>query len=174
MIWLIHYAHGFIVFWFDMSTSSMLRGLFISNLCLICHIPWDCFTGIGVIAWLPKYQRSKPQYMDRISVDIKVHGANMGPTWVLSAPFWPHEPCYQGVKQWHTACMKVISWMFYQNTGFGLTHFSTLVTWTTLWTSSCWTSFGFRILLILLQLVVFVVVESMPLSSFHPLSCIMQ
>ena len=28
--------------------------------------------------------------------DSKVHGANMGPTWVLSAPCWPHEPCYQG------------------------------------------------------------------------------
>ena len=22
--------------------------------------------------------------------DSKVHGANMGPTWVLSAPDWPH------------------------------------------------------------------------------------
>ena len=32
--------------------------------------------------------------------DNKVHGANMGPTWVLSgprwAPCWPHEPRYQG------------------------------------------------------------------------------
>ena len=28
--------------------------------------------------------------------DNKVHGANMVPTWVLSAPCWPHEPCYQG------------------------------------------------------------------------------
>ena len=32
--------------------------------------------------------------------DSKVHGANMGPTWVLSAPdgphVSPHEPCYQG------------------------------------------------------------------------------
>ena len=26
----------------------------------------------------------------------KVHGAYMGPTWVLSAPDGPHEPCYQG------------------------------------------------------------------------------
>ena len=30
----------------------------------------------------------------------KVHGANMGPIWVLSAPGWspcrPYEPCYQG------------------------------------------------------------------------------
>ena len=32
--------------------------------------------------------------------DSKVHGANMGPTLILSAPdgtpCWPHEPCYQG------------------------------------------------------------------------------
>ena len=28
--------------------------------------------------------------------DSKVHGANMGPTWVLSAPCWSHEPWYQG------------------------------------------------------------------------------
>ena len=35
-----------------------------------------------------------------IRPDSKVHGVNMGPTWVLSAPdgspCWPHEPCYQG------------------------------------------------------------------------------
>ena len=29
-------------------------------------------------------------------LDSKVHGANMGPIWVLSAQDWPHEPCYQG------------------------------------------------------------------------------
>ena len=28
--------------------------------------------------------------------DSKVHGVNMGPTWVLSTPCWPHKPCYQG------------------------------------------------------------------------------
>ena len=28
--------------------------------------------------------------------DSKVHVAHMGPTWVLSAPDGPHEPCYQG------------------------------------------------------------------------------
>ena len=28
--------------------------------------------------------------------DSKDHGANMGPTWVLSAPGGPHVPCYQG------------------------------------------------------------------------------
>ena len=28
--------------------------------------------------------------------DSIVHGANMGPTWVLSAPDGPHEPCFHG------------------------------------------------------------------------------
>ena len=28
--------------------------------------------------------------------DSKVHGANMGPTWVLSAPDRPHKPCSRG------------------------------------------------------------------------------
>ena len=39
----------------------------------------------------------------------KVHGANMGAAWVLSAPArwapcWPHQPCYQGSYHpvWHT------------------------------------------------------------------------
>ena len=43
-----------------------------------------------------------PSYYQNGSVnhypDSKVHGANMGPTWVLSAPRWapycPHESCY--------------------------------------------------------------------------------
>ena len=33
-----------------------------------------------------------------IHPDSKVHGANMGPTWGLSVPYGPHEPCYQGNK----------------------------------------------------------------------------
>ena len=33
------------------------------------------------------------------SPNSKVHGAIMGPTWVLSTPDGPHEPCYQGVSQ---------------------------------------------------------------------------
>ena len=36
--------------------------------------------------------------------DSKVHGAHMGPTWVLSAqdgpPCWPYEPCYPGLDRW--------------------------------------------------------------------------
>ena len=38
---------------------------------------------------------------DKHYPDSKVHRANMGSTWVLSAPdgppCWPHEPCYQGI-----------------------------------------------------------------------------
>ena len=34
-----------------------------------------------------------------VNPDSKVHGANMEPTWDLSAldgpPCWPHEPCYR-------------------------------------------------------------------------------
>ena len=33
---------------------------------------------------------------DTIYTDNKVDGANMEPTWVLSAPYWRHQPCYQG------------------------------------------------------------------------------
>ena len=39
--------------------------------------------------------------------DSNVHGANMGPTWVLSASdgphVGPHEPCYQGWVQYDMA-----------------------------------------------------------------------
>ena len=42
--------------------------------------------------------------------DNKVHGANMGPTWVLSAPCGPHKPCYQGYceVQWITRIMHMV------------------------------------------------------------------
>ena len=32
----------------------------------------------------------------KMGPDSKIHGANMGPTWDLSVPYGPHEPCYQG------------------------------------------------------------------------------
>ena len=35
-------------------------------------------------------------FYTRLRPDSKVHGANMGPIWVLSAPEGPHEPCYKG------------------------------------------------------------------------------
>ena len=39
-------------------------------------------------------------YYNLVSIpDSKVHGANMGPTWDLSAPDGPHESCYQGCLQ---------------------------------------------------------------------------
>ena len=60
--------------------------------------------------------------------DNKFHGANMGPTWVLTAPDGPHEPCYKGIyecveitesskardsfsnvnKQWKQRCFQII------------------------------------------------------------------
>ena len=40
-------------------------------------------------------------YIVRYDPGNQVHGANIGPTWVLSAPdgplCLPHEPCYQGI-----------------------------------------------------------------------------
>ena len=32
--------------------------------------------------------------------DREVHGANLGPPWVLSAPCWLHESCYHGCLLW--------------------------------------------------------------------------
>ena len=38
--------------------------------------------------------------------DSKVHGANMGPTWVLSAPDGPHVgPMNLAIRDHHIACM---------------------------------------------------------------------
>ena len=39
-----------------------------------------------------------------VYLDSKVHGANMGPTWALSAPDGPHEPWYQGIS---TQCVSI-------------------------------------------------------------------
>ena len=39
----------------------------------------------------------RPWPLTHQNPDSKVHGANMGPTWILLAPCWPHEPCYQGI-----------------------------------------------------------------------------
>ena len=38
------------------------------------------------MAWHQTSAKSSPEPIP----DSKVHGANMGPTWVLSAPGWPH------------------------------------------------------------------------------------
>ena len=50
------------------------------------------------------------------SPDSKVHGANMGPTWVLSAPDGPHigpmNPAiwevYADAKRWHTDTVEFV------------------------------------------------------------------
>ena len=56
------------------------------------------------ITWfyLPQHRDKNPRTFVRHKAhkntpDSKAHGANMGPTWVLSAPCWPHEPCYLGL-----------------------------------------------------------------------------
>ena len=58
---------------------------------LQCHAILDCIDH--------DLASSLSSYINWINIpDSKVYGANMGPTWVLSAPdaCWPHEPCYQG------------------------------------------------------------------------------
>ena len=40
--------------------------------------------------------------LSQICPDSKVHVANIGPTWVLWAPCWPHEPCYLGCVRHHS------------------------------------------------------------------------
>ena len=40
----------------------------------------------------------------------------MGPTWVLSAPWWPHQPCYQGDYCTATSCRNVAVHLWYMVT----------------------------------------------------------
>ena len=46
--------------------------------------------------YLGKSRWRQKQMTNDIDPDSKVHGANMGLTWGLSAPDGPHVPCYQG------------------------------------------------------------------------------
>ena len=47
--------------------------------------------------WVMTVRRLRVAWPRAMSIpDSKIHGANMGSTWVLSAPCWPHKPCYQG------------------------------------------------------------------------------
>ena len=39
---------------------------------------------------------TQPGWLVVTQIVSKAHGANMEPTWVLSAPCWPKKPCYQG------------------------------------------------------------------------------
>ena len=51
-----------------------------------------CYAGLYVIHWWCWRRYQKPSYGDAFAndPDSKVHGANMKPTWVLSAPDGPH------------------------------------------------------------------------------------
>ena len=66
----------------------------------VCHNSISMFVIINSIyissqsedfPWAFKHRNITITYPDR-----KVHGVNMGPTWVLSAPDGSHEHCYQG------------------------------------------------------------------------------
>ena len=63
-------------------------------------------TGCGIIVFYVdlNYRKAMCRLLYKcpvIMLALMVHGANMGPSWVLSAPgrppCWPHKPCYQGV-----------------------------------------------------------------------------
>ena len=63
--------------------------------------------------------------------DSKVHVAHMGPTWVLSAPCWPHEPCYQAcMLRW---CVPICASVFHRLSLISIMHCGVIMTWT----SSC-------------------------------------
>ena len=65
-------------------SSKSSRGInYINSFCVLCNIVLYC-TAI--------YRESMVFHEDQINTipDSKVYGANMGPTWVLSAPDGPH------------------------------------------------------------------------------------
>ena len=68
---------------------------YISVLHTVLYPSYDMSLTI-VLTQLPRIFKLTNRYPDS-----KVHGANMGPTWILSVPdgphaCWTHEPCYQG------------------------------------------------------------------------------
>ena len=62
---------------------------------LLCRQRWR-----RVSTWQNEFIPGPEQTRWQHNPDSKVHGANMGPTWVLSAPrwasCWPHDSCCQG------------------------------------------------------------------------------
>ena len=66
-------------------------GLHFTEVYSLCNLQYICIGWGKVLADLT-HHKPLPEPIP----DSKVHGANMGPTWVLSAPDGPHEPCYQG------------------------------------------------------------------------------
>ena len=56
-------------------------------------------------------------YFLRAIPDTKVHGANMGPTWVLSAPDGPHVgPMNHAIRDISSNILYVVGWLFAPNT----------------------------------------------------------
>ena len=74
------------------------------------HFKYSCskFQDIGVLLYVQII----------ICPESKVHGANMGPTSVLSAPCGPHKPCRQGVFYICHSCAvhsNIMWWNTYSN-----------------------------------------------------------
>ena len=81
---------------------------------LAFHVPSG--SNHGKFMYLFKFLPADLLRNRNIVPDNKVHGANMGPTWVLWAPDGPHEPCYQGcwiLFQRHVAWVSISSVSFY-------------------------------------------------------------
>ena len=63
-----------------------------------------------LLSWMAWPRRSFGCTCINASPDSKVHGANMGPFRPRWAPYWPHEPCYQGV-----TCYLLPHWCWFMN-----------------------------------------------------------
>ena len=71
-------------------SSAMIR-------CLWDMAKWLSHVSSGLLSRPGRcYCEKSGLISSEISPDIKVHGANMGPIWVLLAPCWPHGLCYLG------------------------------------------------------------------------------
>ena len=80
----------------DTSSIPPMHGGFLLNLSKLEHL-------LITMAMHIQYKQVSvidKEWFGSLSPDNKVGVANIGPTWVLSAPWWapwwPHEPCYQG------------------------------------------------------------------------------
>ena len=107
-------THQFNILWFEQNdqhfvTNIFRRFLWNENICMLIKCVDGAFYGkpvlTGVTLLQPRpYEFSRPQYINQLckwrehsgteymltDPESKVHGANMGPTWVLSAPDGPY------------------------------------------------------------------------------------
>ena len=109
----VDYPHKGHAMWsFDISFVVSLKKLFNKQLSWEWfQIPWcSCDITMRVIRWLLVQERRNSitnalelhLSCTKTIPDSKVHGANMGPTWVLSAPDGPHVgPMNLAIRDWY-------------------------------------------------------------------------